>query len=83
MYQVELQGDQVLLREFTRGDLTESLHVIEDDAVTHWLSFDSQNEDEARAMLDGIVIRAREQPQCHGLWAFDRLWVVPVFDYCG
>ena len=22
-------------------------------------------------------------PQCRGLWVFDRLWVVPVFDYCG
>jgi hypothetical protein len=21
--------------------------------------------------------------QCRGLWVFDRLWVVPVFDYCG
>jgi hypothetical protein len=21
--------------------------------------------------------------QCHGLWVFDRLWVVPVSDYCG
>ena len=21
--------------------------------------------------------------QCHGLWVFDRLWIVPVFGYCG
>jgi hypothetical protein len=21
--------------------------------------------------------------QCRGLWLFDRLWVVPVFGYCG
>jgi hypothetical protein len=34
--------------------------------VTHWLSFDSRNEDEVRAMLDGIVIRGREQPQAEG-----------------
>jgi hypothetical protein len=23
------------------------------------------------------------QTQCRGLWVFDRLWVVPVFEYCG
>ena len=28
-------------------------------------------------------LAARDAPQCHGLWVFDRLWVVPVFGYCG
>jgi len=26
---------------------------------------------------------AAHATQCRGLWVFDRLWVVPVFDYCG
>jgi hypothetical protein len=33
----------------------------------------------ARYMAAGRRVGA----QCRGLWVFDRLWVVPVFDYCG
>jgi [ribosomal protein S5]-alanine N-acetyltransferase len=63
MYPVELHGQQVILREFTCADLADSLQIVGDDAVTSWLSFDSRSEDEARAMLDGIVARARQQPR--------------------
>ena len=63
MYPVELHGQQVVLREFAPGDLADSLHVVGDDAVTRWLSFDSRSEDQARVMLDGILDRARQQPR--------------------
>ena len=61
MYPVELHGQQVMLREFTSGDLADSLRIVGDDEVTSWLSFDSRNEDQARTMLDGIVARARQE----------------------
>jgi RimJ/RimL family protein N-acetyltransferase len=63
MYPVELHGQLVRLREFTGGDLADTLHVVGDDAVTSWLSFDSRGEDEARAMLDGILARAHQEPR--------------------
>jgi ribosomal-protein-alanine N-acetyltransferase len=61
MYPVELHGQQVMLREFTSGDLADSLRIVGDDEVTSWLSFDSRSEDQARTMLDGIVARARQE----------------------
>ena len=61
MYPVELHGQQVILREFTSGDLADSLRIVGDDEVTNWLSFDSRSEDQARTMLDGIVARARQE----------------------
>ncbi len=63
MYPVELPGQQVVLRDFAPGDLADSLHVVGDDAVTRWLSFDSRSEDQARVMLDGVLARARQQPR--------------------
>jgi [ribosomal protein S5]-alanine N-acetyltransferase len=63
MYPVELRGQQVVLREFDRADLADSLLIVGDDAVTSWLSFDSRTEDQARVMLDGIVTRARQEPR--------------------
>jgi ribosomal-protein-alanine N-acetyltransferase len=63
MYPVELHGQQVMLREFTSGDLAGSLPIVGDDEVTNWLSFDSRDEGQARVMLDGIVTRARQQPR--------------------
>ena len=63
MYPVELHGQQVMLREFTHDDLADVLSIVGDNAVTHWLSFDSRSEDEARAMLSGILDRARQEPR--------------------
>jgi RimJ/RimL family protein N-acetyltransferase len=62
-YPVELHGQLVVLREFTRDDLAGVLRIVSDDAVTSWLSFDSRGEDEAREMLDGILARARQDPR--------------------
>jgi len=63
MYPVELHGQLVMLREFTSDDLADALHIVGDDAVTSWLSFDSRNEAEARTMLGGILARARQEPR--------------------
>jgi RimJ/RimL family protein N-acetyltransferase len=63
MYPVELHGQLVILREFTRGDLADAMHIVGDDAVTSWLSFDSRSEDEASVMLEGILARARQEPR--------------------
>ena len=63
MYPIELQGQQVILREFDHADLADSLRIVGDDEVTSWLSFDSRSEDEARAMLGGIVARGRQEPR--------------------
>jgi RimJ/RimL family protein N-acetyltransferase len=63
MYPVELYGRQVVLREFTQGDLADVLGIVGDDAVTQWLSFNSRSQDEARTMLDGILARARQEPR--------------------
>lgn len=63
MYPVELHGQRVLLREFRPGDLPDVLHIVGDDAVTQWLSFDTRTGDEAEAMLQGIISRARQSPR--------------------
>jgi hypothetical protein len=36
-----------------------------------------------RVSETALLIVSAAIPQCRGLWVFDRLWVVPVFDYCG
>jgi [ribosomal protein S5]-alanine N-acetyltransferase len=63
MYPMEAYGQQVMLREFTQGDLADVLSIVGDDAVTRWLSFDSRSQDEAYAMLGGILARARQEPR--------------------
>ena len=63
MYPVELHGQLVTLREFASADLTDVLHIVGDDEVTSWLSFDSRSADEARTMLDGMLTRARQEPR--------------------
>jgi predicted NACHT family NTPase len=42
----------------------------------------------AMVIFDGLdelldTSRRADVTQCRGLWVFDQLWVVPVFDYCG
>lgn len=63
MYPVHLVGDKVVLREFRLDDEDALLGVIGDDRVTVWLSHDSRNRDEVRAMLAGIVERAPQEPR--------------------
>jgi ribosomal-protein-alanine N-acetyltransferase len=63
MYPVHLSGTRTVLREFRPDDLYDSLAIVGDDEVTRWLSFDSRDEDQAAAMLSGIIDRAQLQPR--------------------
>lgn len=60
---VELSGDRVRLREFSRDDVPAAMSIVSDDRVTRWLSFDSRSEAETRAMISGAVSRARSRPR--------------------
>ncbi|MBA2323602.1 MAG: GNAT family N-acetyltransferase [Pseudonocardiales bacterium] len=61
--QIELTGSRVRLREFRADDLDDSLAVVGDDRVTRFLSFDSRDRDQARAMITGTIERASARPR--------------------
>jgi Acetyltransferase (GNAT) domain len=63
MYPVTLAGRVVTLREFRSDDAADSLAIVGDDQVTHWLSFDSRDLDAAQAIIDGAVHRAQVEPR--------------------
>jgi RimJ/RimL family protein N-acetyltransferase len=63
MHPVKLAGAKVVLREFHLGDEDDVLAIVGDDQVTVWLSHDSRNRDEARAMLTGAMERAQHDPR--------------------
>ncbi|GLZ79606.1 N-acetyltransferase [Actinorhabdospora filicis] len=60
---LRLTGHTTILREFTSGDLDAVHAIVGDPRVTDWLSFDARTRDEARAMLDGILTRAGQEPR--------------------
>jgi ribosomal-protein-alanine N-acetyltransferase len=59
MFPVHLRGSKVDLREFTLDDVDAAYRIVGDDAVTHWLSFDSRSLTEAAKMVRSIVTNAR------------------------
>lgn len=63
MYPVTLTGRAVTLREFRSEDAADTLAIIGDDQVTHWLSFDSRDMAAAQAMVDGAAERAQLDPR--------------------
>jgi RimJ/RimL family protein N-acetyltransferase len=63
MYPVRIQGEITVLREFTGADLDGVAAVVGDDRVTRTLSFDSRTRDQAEAMLEGVLERARLEPR--------------------
>ncbi|GAA0813337.1 GNAT family N-acetyltransferase [Spirilliplanes yamanashiensis] len=63
MYPVTLTGRVVTLREFRSDDAADTLAIIGDDRVTHWLSFDSRDMAAAQAMVDGAAKRAQLDPR--------------------
>ncbi len=63
MYPVTLTGSAVTLREFRSDDVADTLAIIGDDRVTHWLSFDSRDLTAAQAMIDGALQRAQHEPR--------------------
>src|ERR1700761_2884816 len=63
MYPVNLRGQLVPLREFRHDDIDDALHVVGDDRVTTWLSFDSRSPEATAAMIMGAIERARNEPR--------------------
>jgi len=62
-FPIRVVGDQVVLREFTLADVSDVLGIVGDDQVTTWLSFDSRDRDQAVAMIEGTLERARQEPR--------------------
>lgn len=60
---VALSGHRVRLREFTLADLDGVRGVVGDDRVTHFLSFNTRNEEQAQELLRTIVERAQQRPR--------------------
>lgn len=60
-YPIRILGNQVVLREFSLEDVDDVVAIIGDDKVTTWLSFDSRNRDQAVAMIEGAIERARQE----------------------
>lgn len=63
MYPVNLCGRLVTLREFRHDDIDDALHVVGDDRVTAWLSFDSRSPEATAEMIKGAIERARHEPR--------------------
>jgi ribosomal-protein-alanine N-acetyltransferase len=61
MYPVSLRGQLVTLREFRPDDIDDALHVVGDDRVTTWLSFDSRSPAATADMITGAIARARHE----------------------
>jgi ribosomal-protein-alanine N-acetyltransferase len=62
-YPLEIEGDEIRLRDFKLSDVADSLAIVCDDAVTHWLSFDSRTVQQAEQMLADAISRARLVPR--------------------
>jgi len=60
---VNLRGQLVTLREFRPDDIDDALHVVGDDRVTSWLSFDSRSPAATADMITGTIERARQEPR--------------------
>lgn len=63
MYPVTLRGQLVTLREFGFADTEPAHHVVGDDEVTRWLSFDSRSPEATADMINGAVDRAGQEPR--------------------
>lgn len=60
---VVLRTDRLVLRDFTADDLFGVAGVVGDPDVTHWLSFDNRDLDQARAMLATILANQHAHPR--------------------
>jgi ribosomal-protein-alanine N-acetyltransferase len=63
MYPVNLRGRLATLREFRPDDADNALHVVGDDRVTNWLSFDSRSPEATADMIIGTIERACHEPR--------------------
>jgi RimJ/RimL family protein N-acetyltransferase len=60
---VQLQGQQIRLREFRHDDLDPTMRVVADDRVTRWMSFDSLTREQQEARLTAALERATARPR--------------------
>lgn len=60
---VRIVGDRTRLREFRISDVDDSMRVVADDRVTHWLSFDSLSQQQQAQRLQGAIDRAQQAPR--------------------
>ena len=63
MHPVSLCGQLVTLREFRHDDIDDAFHVVGDDRVTTWLSFDSRSRTATADMITGAIERASHEPR--------------------
>jgi GNAT acetyltransferase-like protein len=63
-YPIRLPGPGgIVLRDFRIEDADDAMRVVGDDAVTQWLSFDSRDRAQTRALLAGAIARAQAEPK--------------------
>lgn len=63
MHPVALTGRVIALRELRPDDAADAFTIVGDDRVTRSLSFDSRDQAQTTAMIDGAVRRARDEPR--------------------
>lgn len=63
MHSVALTGRVITLRELRPDDAADAFAIVGDDRVTRSLSFDSRDQAQTTAMIDGAVRRARDEPR--------------------
>jgi RimJ/RimL family protein N-acetyltransferase len=71
MFPVHLRASKVDLSEFTLDDAEAVYRIVGDDAVTHWLSFDSRSRAEAAKMVHAIVASAQAKDRSEYYLAID------------
>lgn len=63
MHPVQLAGRVITLRELRPDDTADAFAIVGDDRVTRSLSFDSRDQAQTTAMIDGAIRRSRDEPR--------------------
>lgn len=70
---IPIYGRRIALREFTVLDVESAWHVVGDDRVTKWLSFDSRDIAATESMVRGAIERSAVSPRNEYYLAIVRL----------
>jgi len=60
---IPVYGERLVLREFALPDVGSAWHVVGDDRVTRWLSFDSRDKIATESMVRAAIERANSNPR--------------------
>jgi [ribosomal protein S5]-alanine N-acetyltransferase len=60
---VRIDGERLLLRDFTPEDIDSAHAIVGDDRVTRWLSFDARDHVQTAAMIHRVIRATRETPR--------------------